>query len=301
MERNRYGRRDFMKIAGLGGLVFASGLPGCAGFGQAGSGQADFFFVQLSDVHWGYANPKVNPEARGTLRKAIAAVNSLEEKPDFVVFTGDLTQSTDDPKLRRQRLAEFREQAAELKVPMVRFFAGEHDASLDRGAAYQEVIGGPLYYTFDHKGVHFIVLDNTSDPAPILGAAQIAWLKADLAGRAPDAPIVVLTHRPLFPLSPQWDWATRDGMQAVDALMPFRNVTVFYGHIQHEHHFRTGHIAHHATKAIMFPLSPVGTAPQKTQLPWNAALPYDGLGFRSVRAGGSIAVPQIRELPLAKA
>ena len=127
----------------------------------------------------------MNPEAKGTLRKAIAAVNSLEEKPDFVVFTGDLTQTTDDPKLRRQRLVEFREQAAELKVPKVYFFAGEHDAALDRGEAYREVIGGALHYTFDHKGIHFIVLDNTSDPAPILGESQIAWLKADLAGRSP--------------------------------------------------------------------------------------------------------------------
>jgi len=293
-----YRRRDFMKVAGLGGVVFASGLPGCASFGRQGSAQSDFFFVQLSDVHWGYSNAKVNPEAKGTLRKAVAAVNSLEEKPDFVVFTGDLTQSTDDPKLRRQRLAEFREQAAELKVPKVYFFAGEHDASLDRGEAYQEVIGGPLYYTFDHKGVHFIVLDNTSDPAPILGEKQIDWLKAGLGGRKPDEPIVVLTHRPLFPLVPQWDWATRDGDAAVAALMPYKNVTVFYGHIHNEHHHYTGHIEHHAAKAVMFPLSPAGTAPQKTQLPWDPARPYAGLGFRSVRASATSAEPKVREFPL---
>jgi len=30
---------------------------------------------------------------------------------------------------------------------------------------------------------------------------------------------------------PQWDWATRDGAQAIELLMPYRNVTVFYGHI----------------------------------------------------------------------
>src|SRR5215510_10308218 len=140
-----YRRRDFMKVAGLGGLVWASGLPGCASYGEAGSGKSDFYFVQLSDVHWGYSNPKVNPEASGTLRKAVAAVNSLEQKPDFVVFTGDLTQTTDDPRIRRQRLVEFREQAAELKVPKVYFFPGEHDASLDRAEAYREVIGGPLH------------------------------------------------------------------------------------------------------------------------------------------------------------
>ena len=291
------GRRDFLRMAGVGGLVFASGLPGCASLGRPG-GQEDFSFVQLSDVHWGYANPKVNPEARATLGKAVAAVNALERKPDFVVFTGDLTQSTDDPKVRRQRLAEFRDLAAGLSVPKVWFFAGEHDAALDRGEAYQEVIGGPLYYTFEHEGVHFIVLDNTSDPAPILGARQIEWLKADLAKQKADAPIVVLTHRPLFPLYPQWDWATRDGQAAIDALTPFRNVTVFYGHIHHEHHHRTGHIEHHASTAVMFPLSPVGTMPQKTQLPWDAAQPYKGLGYRSVEASASGAAPKLRERPL---
>jgi 3',5'-cyclic AMP phosphodiesterase CpdA len=218
-----------------------------------------------------------------------------------VVFTGDLTQTTDNPKIRRQRLTEFRDIAAGLNVPKVYYFAGEHDASLDRGEAYQEIIGGPLYYTYDHKGVHFIVLDNISDPAPILGDKQIEWLKADLARQQADAPIVVLTHRPLFPLYPQWDWATRDGMQAIDALMPYKNVTVFYGHVHHEHHHMTGHIAHHASRAVMFPLSPVGSAPAKTQLPWNAAQPFQGLGFRAVQAGASGAAPKMWELPIVKA
>jgi 3',5'-cyclic AMP phosphodiesterase CpdA len=285
-------------MAGVGGIVFASGLPGCASYGSA---QPDFSFVQLSDIHWGYDNPKVNPDYKGVLGKAVTAVNGLEQKPDFVVFTGDLTQTTDNPALRRQRLIEFRDIASRLSVPKVYFFAGEHDAALDRGDAYQEVIGGPLNYTFDHKGVHFIVLDNTSDPAPVLGAKQIEWLKADLARLGTDAPIVVLTHRPLFSLYPQWDWATRDGMAAVDLLLPFRNVTVFYGHIHHEHHHRTGHIEHHAAQSLMFPLSPVGTAPQKTQLPWDPAQPYKGLGYRSVQASASGRPPAMRELPAGKA
>ncbi len=282
MNALNYSRRDLLTLAGVGGgLVFASALPGCA----TSAGTADFNFVQLSDIHWGYNNASVNPEFKSTLPRAIAAVNSLEQKPDFVVFTGDLTQTTDDPKLRRARLKEFRDIASGLNVP-VRFFAGEHDASLDRGEAYQEFFGNTLRYTFDHKGIHFIVLDNTSDPAPVLGAAQIEWLRADLAQQKPDQPIVVLTHRPLFSLYPQWDWATRDGDQAIALLMPFKNVTVFYGHIHHEHHHMTGHIAHHATTSTMFPLGPVGTVEKKTQTPWNPAKPYAGLGWRAVQAQG---------------
>jgi 3',5'-cyclic AMP phosphodiesterase CpdA len=298
MDEQRYSRRDFMRMAGVGGLVFASGLPGCASYGALASRQRDFSFVQLSDIHWGYDNPKVNPDFKGSFGKAIATVNALEQQPDFVVFTGDLTQTTDDPKVRRRRLTEFRDIAAGLKVSKVYYFAGEHDASLDRGEAYQEIIGGPMYYTFEHDGIHFIVLDNISDPAPVLGTKQIEWLKADLARQQPDAPIVVLTHRPLFPLYPQWDWATRDGMQAIDLLMPFKNVSVFYGHIHHEHHFLTGHIEHHAAQSLMFPLSPVGTAAVKTQVPWDPAQPYKALGYRSVQASATGTPPTMRETPL---
>jgi 3',5'-cyclic AMP phosphodiesterase CpdA len=280
---NSIDRREFLKMAGFGGVVFASGLPGCSTFGTR-EGPADFHFLQLSDTHWGYNNATVNPDFKATLPKAIAAVNSLAQKPDFVVFTGDLTQTTDDPKVRRARLAEFRDIASKLVVPKVYYFAGEHDASLDRGEAYQEFFGETLRYTFEHKGIHFIVLDNTSDPAPILGEKQVEWLRADLSRLKKDQPIVVLTHRPLFSMYPQWDWATRDGQQAIDLLLPFDNVTVFYGHIHHEHHQRTGHIAHHAAQSLMFPLAPMGTVEKKTQVPWSAASPYKNLGWRDVHA-----------------
>src|SRR5439155_136281 len=195
------------------------------------------FFIQLSDTHWGFQGPAVNPDAAGTLPKAIAAVNALETQPDFVVFTGDLTHTTDDPRERRRRLAEFRDLARGLKNPNVRFMPGEHDAALDDGAAYQELFG-PTHYAFDHKGVHFIALDNVSDRAARIGEEQLGWLKADLEKRKRDDRIVVLTHRPLFPLYPQWDWATRDGEQALELLMPYRNVVVFYGHIYQEQHYK---------------------------------------------------------------
>lgn len=294
MQTRHPDRRDFLRLAGLGGAVMASALPGCAHLGSPASTAKDFSFVQLSDVHWGYGNLKVNPEPRQTLLRAIAAVNALEHQPDFVVFTGDLTQTTDDAKLRRARLREVKEIASGLKAPNVRFFAGEHDASLDRGEAYLEVFGGALNYTFDHQGVHFIVLDNTSQPAPVLGEAQLDWLQRDLARLSKQTPIVVLTHRPLFALYPQWDWATRDGAAAIEMLSQHMNVTVFYGHIHHEHHHMTGHIGHHAALAVMFPLSPVGTAPQKTQLPWDAMQPFKGLGWRSVDVGAKAARPRER-------
>jgi 3',5'-cyclic AMP phosphodiesterase CpdA len=286
-------RRQFVQLAGFGGAVYASGLAGPA----HAAGYDDFYFVQLSDTHWGFEGAP-NPDAKGTLPKAIAAVNALAHAPDFVIFTGDLTHTTDDPQQRRQRMAEFRDIAAQLKVKTVRFIPGEHDASLDNGKAFKEFFGAPNY-TFEHKGVHFIVLDNVSDPAAQLGEAQLTWLADDLKKQAKDARIVVFSHRPLFDLYPQWDWATRDGAKAIELLMPHANVTVFYGHIHQEHHQMTGHIAHHSAKSLIFALPVAGSQPKRSPLPWDAAQPYRGLGFREVEAERAALV--INELPVVKA
>lgn len=289
-------RREFLKLAGLGGAVFASGLAGCAGMSRPE--QDEFYFVQMSDSHWGYKGPAINPDAGGTLQKAVAAVNSLAVEPDFIVFSGDLTHITEDSQERRRRLAEFRQIVSGLRNRTVHFMPGEHDASLDKGEAWREQFG-PSHYSFGHKGLHCVALDNVSDASARLGEAQLAWLKADLEKQDRDAPIVVFAHRPLFDLAPQWDWATRDGAEAIALLMPYPNVTVFYGHIHQEHHHMTGHIAHHAAQSLIFPLPVPGSQPKRTPVPWDAAHPYRGLGFRSVEA--EAAALKLTEYPVVKA
>ena len=293
-------RRSFLRLAGLGGAIYVSGLSGWSSAAALpGGANEDFFFIQLSDTHWGFEGAP-NPDAHGTLQKAVAAVNSLEQVPDFIVFTGDLTHTTDDPQERRQRMREFKDIAAELKVKNVHFMPGEHDASLDHGEAYQEFFG-KTHYSFAHKGVNFIVIDNVSDPTGAIGETQLAWLADELRQLPPQARIVVFTHRPLFDLYPQWDWATRDGAKAVELLQAHANVTVFYGHIHQEHHHMTGHIAHHAAKSLIFPLPAPGSQPKRTPLPWDDAYPYRGLGYRQVAA--EVAKPmdyQLTELPVLK-
>jgi hypothetical protein len=293
----RIDRRDFLKLAGIGGVVFASALVGHAGRARAGSVD-DFYFVQLSDSHWGFEGPP-NPDAKGTLKKAVAAVNALAEPPDFIVFTGDLTHITEDARERRKRPGEFKDIVAELNVKDIRFMPGEHDASLDQGKAFREFFGA-THYSFDHKGVHFVAIDNVSDPRAFIGDEQLQWLATDLEAQPKDANIVVFTHRPLFDLYPQWDWATRDGARAIEILMPHANVTVFYGHIHQEHHKMTGHIAHHSAKSLMFPLPAPGSQPKRDPVPWDPAHPYQGLGFRNVDAEVAQAKFGIAELPIQK-
>ena len=126
---------------------------------------------------------------------------------------------------------------------------------------------------------------NFSTIAPLRFCASATLTQnADLKQIDRGQPIVVLTHRPLFDLYPDWDWATRDGAKAIELLTPYSNVTVFYGHIHQEHHHMTGAIAHHAAQGLMYPLPAPGSVPKKAPLPWDAAHPFRGLGYREVAA-----------------
>jgi 3',5'-cyclic AMP phosphodiesterase CpdA len=293
-------RREFLQLAAFGGVVFASGVR-AAGYGTgnvigASESADDFYFVQLSDTHWGFDGP-LNPDSRGTLPKAIEAVNALSSQPDFVVFTGDLTHLTLDPKERRARMAQFRDVVSKLKVRDVRYLPGEHDASADHGEAFQEFFGA-THYSFKHKGVQFVVIDNVSEPSGSIGDAQLTWLANELAPLPKDQPLVVLTHRPLFDLYPEWGWSTRDGARAIELLSPFKKVTVFYGHIHQENQHMTGNIVHHAAKSLIFPMPAPGSAPDHKPLPWDPTQPYRGLGWREVDVEPKRAEYDIRELPV---
>ncbi|HET9931722.1 MAG TPA: metallophosphoesterase, partial [Polyangiaceae bacterium] len=170
-------RRELLKLLSFGGVVSAAGLFGCASAASQKlpanpaaptpnegpparslpAAPEDFVFLQLSDTHWGYRGD-ANPEAASTLRRAVDAINASSLEPDFVVFTGDLTHTTDDSSVRRARMKEFRAIVDGLKVKTRYFIPGEHDASPDGGEAYRDAFG-ETHASFDHKGVHFTLLD----------------------------------------------------------------------------------------------------------------------------------------------
>jgi hypothetical protein len=47
-------RLEIPKLSGIGGVVFVSGL-GTLAHAAGEKGKDDFFFVQMSDTHWGFA------------------------------------------------------------------------------------------------------------------------------------------------------------------------------------------------------------------------------------------------------
>jgi plastocyanin len=256
-----------------------------------------FTFVQITDTHWGFSDPKVNPDYKGTLTKTLEEINALNPVPDFVVFTGDLTHTTDDPKERRKRMSEFRDTVKMLKIKDVRFLPGEHDAGLDNGEAYKEFFG-KTYYSFDHNGIHFIAIDNVSDKTSSIGEAQLKWIGVLLGKFSKDSHVIIFTHRPLFDLYPDWDWWTRDGAKAIDLLKSFNVVTVFYGHIHQINKHVDGNITFYSGMGSMYPLPSPGSVPKKAPIAWDASAPYKGLGFRTVEVKPLTGELVITEYPI---
>ena len=262
---------------------------------QNGERPTPFTVFQLSDTHVGWDG------ALGTkaFERAVEVVNGLTPGPDLVLFTGDLTHDTETPGEHAARMKRFQEIAGRLKVPKVYHVPGEHDAGLDGGELYRSVFG-PTFYSFDHKGFHFIALDNVSRAKPEVGAEQRAWLAKDLARFPRTAPIVVFTHRPLFDLRPDWEWFTSDGDDVMNLLAPYQNVTVLYGHIHREHEQRAGHATHYAARSLCFAFPDPQNTADKKAIPYDNAEPFKNLGIRQVgaAAGTKAATLSVSEVSL---
>jgi hypothetical protein len=297
--KNEFDRRAFMRISamsiGAGALLQFSPLAATARGAamsrlfhrQNGEAPRPFSIVQLSDTHVGFQGP---PDPLGTkaFERAVDVINALDPQPDLILFTGDLTHDSDDPAEHAKRFATFRSIADRLRVKKRMHVPGEHDAALDGGVLFRENFG-EMHYSFDHRGAHFVAIDNVSQGKPIVGAEQIAWLKKDLARYPKTAPIVVFTHRPLFDLKPEWEWFTADGSEVMNILAPYESVTVLYGHIHRPHHVVTGNAQHHAARSLIFAF-PDPSASEKKPFPFNAQQPFRNLGIRTV-SGNPVTHP----------
>jgi 3',5'-cyclic AMP phosphodiesterase CpdA len=242
-----------------------------------------FSFVQVSDSHIGFEKP-ANPDARATFREAVAKIKAMPDKPDFIVHTGDISQ------LSKPQEFDDADQIISEAGLTVFHIPGEHDM-LDEGngKAYLDRYGkgsaGDGWFSFDHKGVHFVGLINVKELQAggmgRLGADQLAWLQKDLAGRGSSTPIVVLGHIPLWTLYPQWGWGTDDSEQALALLRRFGSVTVLNGHIHQVAQKVEGNITFHTARSTAFPQPAPGTAPAPGPMLLPAGQLRSALGVRT--------------------
>jgi 3',5'-cyclic-AMP phosphodiesterase len=295
-------RRGLLKCMAWGGTgliwTMTGGVPSSRLLGAprkeaAGSG---FTFVQISDSHIGFNKP-ANPNVTGTLRAAVDKINSLAAAPEFLIHTGDLTHSA--------RPAEFDGMDGVLqglRAKDVFFVPGEHDVTGDDGKFYLERYGrrtkGNGWYSFDHKGVHFIGLNNVVQLEGLgdLGAEQLAWLKSDVAGLPASTPLVIFAHIPLWSVYPEWGWGTRDGAEALSLVRRFGSVTVLNGHIHQTLQKVEGSVTFHTAMSTAFPQPVPGGAPSPGPMQVPAGLLQHVLGITKVNfVGGSTPIAVVDE------
>jgi len=285
-------RRKFLRVSGVSlgaGALYtmapllngtAEGAEMARLLGRAnGERPAPFRLFQLSDTHVGWDGSL----GTGAFEQAVDVVNALAPAPDLVLFTGDLTHDTEKPGEHAERMKRFQEIAGRLKVPKIYQVPGEHDAGLDGGELFRSVFG-PTFYSFDHKGFHFIALDNVSRAKPEVGVEQRTWLAKDLARFPKTAPIVVFTHRPLFDLRPDWEWFTRDGDEVMSLLAAYENVTVLYGHIHREHQQTIGSAKLYAARSLSWAFPDPLVAADRKPIPFDKTEPFKNLGIRQLQS-----------------
>jgi len=289
-------RRGFLKCmawAGTGTVwTIAGGVPTSRLLGADG-GTDDFTFVQISDSHIGFNKP-ANADVLGTLQAAVTKINGLSEAPEFLIHTGDLTHLA--------KAEEFDGMDQVLKSARVKqkfYVPGEHDTSVDDGKEYLARYGkgtrGNGWYSFDHKGVHFVGLVNVLQLEGMgkLGAAQLAWLEDDLRGRSSSTPVVIFAHIPLWAVYPEWGWGTEDSAQAMTMLKRFGSVTVLNGHIHQAMQKVEGNVTFHTAMSTAFPQPAPGSAPSPGPMKVPAEQLRKVLGVadvRFVRKANSLAV-----------
>jgi 3',5'-cyclic-AMP phosphodiesterase len=265
-------RRDFLK--GAAAVTAASTLPlSVVELAFADTAQ-NFTFAYISDSHIQHVRGTefVRNWDRGLIR-AVAETNLLTPKPDFVVFGGDLGQLG-----MKEELDHGAEMLARLSHKTY-CVMGEHDYYLDLGEYWSKLFG-PQHYSFDHKGVHFVVLnsvltfddwtfkrwptakqrmaemaglDNPNGSPFMVGEKQRQWLAQDLEKVDKATPLVVFSHSPLQKLYKGWNFWTEDADEVQALLKPFAKSTVIYGHVHQIQYNQIGSITFNSVMATAWP------------------------------------------------
>jgi Icc protein len=294
----RLDRRDFLRVStAVLGATLAKGLftPGSFQLVNVAHAQAPsdaFRVAYISDSH--LYRRDLNDRFVNALMRAVDDVNALDPQPDFVLYGGDLAQlgQPEELELGAQILKN-------LKAP-VRMMVGEHDWYLDLGQKWRDLFGESTY-SFDHKGVHFVVLnsvvekdfwtarkltpmermktvaglDNSVQSPFSVGDEQRAWLSQDLAKLPARTPLVVFSHSPLYKLYRPWNFWTEDAEQVQALLKKFNNVSVVHGHTHQLLTNRIGNIHFHGmlSTAWPWPYAPEGLPALTLQM--NRPDPFD--------------------------
>ncbi|CAI9119905.1 metallophosphoesterase family protein [Brytella acorum] len=201
-------RRSFLSLTGGIALSGAAGARAAVPDRPPMRTHEPFTFLFITDTH-------LQPELNARSGCHAAFVKARGVAADFAIQGGDhVFDALGVNAGRATKLVELYKRTAEDLTLPVHHTIGNHDCfgvytksgaeptDPMYGKKYFEDNFGRLYYSFDHKGVHVVVLDSIGITPDRLyegriDAPQIAWLSQDLAAQPAGTPIIVVTHIPL--------------------------------------------------------------------------------------------------------
>jgi len=134
----------------------------------------------------------------GLYGKAVEEVNRL--RPEFVMTVGDMIEGyTEDSTILKEEWEEYLALLEPLSVP-VYHVPGNHDITSDPlEAFYERYIGVDANYSFDHRGVHITIFDNSRwESSEELPQEKIDWLIDDLQKNNGADYNLVFMHKPFW-------------------------------------------------------------------------------------------------------
>lgn len=199
-------------------------------------------------------------------RAAIEAVNRA--RPAFVAFGGDMVDDPVDDGQHEEFMRITKELDAEIPIYLA---PGNHDAgenalkaTAKSLAKYRELFG-PDYYTFEHLGARFFVLNTTMLDHPHEVAdeaeAQLTFLAEQLgeAYSRGEGPLVLIGHHPLFLATPDepdtyWNLSGAYRYRILELIHRFGVVAAFSGHIHRNSVARDGGFEMVTSGPVGYPL-----------------------------------------------
>jgi hypothetical protein len=257
-------RRDFLRTsvaAGISAAALGSGLH--KAFSESG-----LRFGIVTDAHFADADPLYERYFRESIEKMTECIDFMnQQKVEFLIELGDFKdQNTPPVEDKTISYLQSIEKCFQRFNGPTYHVLGNHDMdSISKEQFLKNVMNTDIpadssYYSFDRKGVHFIVLDanfladgteydhgNYEWNETYIPEGELAWLRKDL--EATSLPSIVFTHQQLGGLG-MTDIRNAEAVRAV--LQESGKVLAgFDGHNHAGGHNVIGEIHHYTLKAMV--------------------------------------------------
>ena len=209
-----FNRRNLLRLAALGSVAASVPWPARALAPERPPllAHEPFDFVFLTDTH-------IQPELNAAEGCRACFRHARGSGADFAILGGDhVMDALAADRASAVKLMDLYKQTEQDLGMKAHHTIGNHDclgiytksgvAPSDPlyGKKYFEDNLGAIYYSFDHKGGHFVVLDTIGITPDRLyegriDAAQLEWLAQDLAKLPAGMPVIAAVHIPLVTAS----------------------------------------------------------------------------------------------------